>query len=269
MSLLAPHHPLTRFVCCGCGSSQLSLRESAGAAALEPPRAVSISVHDCICCPHWHKPQILRRCTEDGSEELTVPQKSRRGTPSSMVRRSSRSVMAAQWGTGKMPGGGVKVDRSCTARQRQPECHRHNQNPTLLSLSLITGTEPTPTSCGPFCGGAADAFTKPTLPSACCGHGIAPLLGLPMAGAASALATGLPLMLAAEHHAVRMGVWLQAKRVCRCALGTESGRRLQSSHGCCLPLASRRTAAILARGRRLLWATRCTSSRWPLTESTA
>ncbi len=46
-----------------------------------------------------------------------MPQKSRRGTPSSMVRRSSRSVMAAQWGTGKMPGGGVKTERSCQTKR--------------------------------------------------------------------------------------------------------------------------------------------------------
>jgi len=87
------------------------------------------------CRRNRHKPRTLRRRTEDERAELTVPQKSRRGTPSSMVRRSSRSVMAAQWGTGKMPGGGVKVDRSCTSQQRQPQWRRHNQNPTLLSLS--------------------------------------------------------------------------------------------------------------------------------------
>lgn len=59
---------------------------------------------------------------------LTVPQKSRRGTPSSMVRRSSRSVMAAQWGTGKIPGGGVKTERSCSqstqAQQNSSEYRR-------------------------------------------------------------------------------------------------------------------------------------------------
>eukprot|EP00290_Baffinella_frigidus_P021304 CAMPEP_0180194640 /NCGR_PEP_ID=MMETSP0987-20121128/3150_1 /TAXON_ID=697907 /ORGANISM="non described non described, Strain CCMP2293" /LENGTH=110 /DNA_ID=CAMNT_0022149405 /DNA_START=768 /DNA_END=1100 /DNA_ORIENTATION=- len=40
-----------------------------------------------------------------------------------MVRRSSRSVTAAQWGTGKTPGGGVKVARSCGAKQGSAAVH--------------------------------------------------------------------------------------------------------------------------------------------------
>lgn len=82
-----------------------------------------------------------------------------------------------------------------------------------------------------------------------------PLMGLPMAGAESALATEQPLMLAAEQHAGRI-VWQQSKRLCQCALGTESGRRLHGSPDCCLTLASHSTAASLSRGPRLLWAAR-------------
>jgi hypothetical protein len=141
-----------------------------------------------------------------------------------MVRRSSRSVMAAQWGTGKMPGGGVKVDRSCTARQRQPECYRHHQNPTLLPLSHhghCTHTHilwPFLSRCS-CCISKADrtvSMLRPwDRPAPRASHG----------WRGNSLATGLPLMLAAEHHAVRMGVWRQARD---CA----SARSEQSPGGC-------------------------------------
>jgi hypothetical protein len=227
MSLLAPPHPLTRFVC--CGSSQLSLRESGGAAALEPPRLLSISVDDCIWRPHRHKPQTLRRCTEDGSEELTVPQKSRRGTPSSMVRRSSRSVMAAQWGTGKMPGGGVKVDRSCTARQRQPMLSAPSEThsaPSLSSRALHPHPHPVALSV------EVQLLHFQSRPY----RQHAAAMGSPRTWGFPWLARQLSSHGSASHAGRRApccahGCLAAGKGLCQCALGTESGR-LHISHGC-------------------------------------
>ena len=80
---------------------------------------------------------------------LTVPQKSRRGTPSSMVRRSSRSVMAAQWGTGKMPGGGVKTERSCqTKRHIISNANWGSENSSQLALkNVIQSAVQPPLNC--------------------------------------------------------------------------------------------------------------------------
>ena len=79
-------------------------------------------------------PLVASHVRHGGRKKLTVPQKSRRGTPSSMVRRSSRSVMAAQWGTGKMPGGGVKTERSCSPHATSARCRACHGAASHLTL---------------------------------------------------------------------------------------------------------------------------------------
>ena len=114
------------YVCCGQSSRH----------HVQLPRALRSSLLPCSCNQTASNPPplVASHVRHGGRKKLTVPQKSRRGTPSSMVRRSSRSVMAAQWGTGKMPGGGVKTERSCSPHATSARCRACHGAASHLTL---------------------------------------------------------------------------------------------------------------------------------------